>query len=99
MKIPPGRAHLASLFGRSRVRVFLGHLCTEWPQNPSVAWLVCADGKGSEKEVLWFIKGGAGGTHTRDGRSAPLLLLEPHLIKLGPITRHLPSGGYPLSAL
>ena len=57
---PLGQPHLSPLISRSRVRVFLGHLCTEWPQNPSAASHGCTQGKASEKEGLETSRGHLG---------------------------------------
>ena len=62
VKEPPGQRRRRVPLGRSRVRVFLGHLCTEWPQNPAVASLVAANGKGARGRWAGAHRGGIWGS-------------------------------------
>jgi hypothetical protein len=58
---PPRRSLMIT---RSRVRVFLGHLCTKRPENPSVASRVCVLREERKDAGLGIIKKRpGGGTH------------------------------------
>ena len=73
---PQPRLSALGRASRSRVRLFLGHLCSKWPGNPSVAWRVCAQGGARAKAGLRHIVSGSGGTQPSHGGSATTLLRE-----------------------
>jgi hypothetical protein len=72
---------------RSRVRLFLGHLCAKRPENPAVASRVCAHGAARAVKELWNIKRGSGGTQTGHGAAASPRQREPQLVEVGLIMR------------
>jgi hypothetical protein len=65
---PPRRRLMIS---RSRVRLFLGHLCAKQPENPAVASRVYTHGEARAEEELSNITGGLGVSPT--GRYAAVL--------------------------
>jgi hypothetical protein len=71
------------MISRSRVRLFLGHLCAKQPENPAVASRVYTHGEARAEEELSNITGGLGGTQASHVASASQLLREPQLIQVG----------------